>query len=150
MTSSFSPMTSSFDLMTSSFSPMTSSFGSMTSLFDLMTSSSGSMTSVFTWGSPWLSGVLPGDHKQRSRELCVSFRASVGQRLEDHHRHRPQRDRLRHPGGGQTAHPGGQRSGWFTLLVCAFVWVDINCVCVCEYELYMCLCVRACARVREY
>ena len=50
--------------------------------------------------------------------------------------------------GKRLIQEGKGRAGLPCLCVRLFGWILI--VCVCEYELYMCLCVRACARVREY
>lgn len=59
------------------------------------------------------SGVLlaAGDHQQRCGELHLSVGAPVPERLEEHHRHRAERDRLRHAGAGQEADPGSERWG---------------------------------------
>lgn len=51
-----------------------------------------------------------GDHQQRGGKLCVSVGAAVRQRLANRHRHRPERDGLRHPGAGQEADRQSERS----------------------------------------
>ena len=62
---------------------------------------------------PWVSGC----DQQRCRELHFPLREAVRQRLEDHHRHRPQRHGLRHPGAGQEAHQGRERLASILCLV---------------------------------
>lgn len=51
-----------------------------------------------------------GHHQQCGGKLCLSVRAPVAERLEKHHRHRPEWDGLRHPGAGQEADPESERS----------------------------------------
>lgn len=111
----------------------------------------------------WLCALIgAGDHQQRSRKLCVSIRTSVAKWLEEHHRHRSERNGIHHPRARQETHQESERSEvtefrrhleitlesemskerlnltHFFCLCCCFV--DVYCLCCCVLLVHCCYC----------